>query len=253
MNKFLLGCCISVLVVAIATYYLQNEQTNNIANYVKEASLVDVTVYIETIAGHGSGVIIGRDGSTYFVLTSDHVIRTSQISYSGLDDSLRGTVKSFSMQTNSYAVLFDNNNDVKEKAILSILSQDSTTDLAVVSFDSDLDLPVIPLLPEDELIDIEIFTPVIAIGCQAGYAPYPTEGIFADKLSIYPLVYFTTADISYGSSGGGVFVNVDGEYYLLGISSSATIAQNGQILTHMAHTVVVWKEMELLSDYVHSR
>lgn len=255
MKRWICFCLAALASIsfAMSPLLLFYVKVDEVSRYAKEKYLVNATVYIETIAGHGSGVIIAKNNNTYYVLTCDHVIRTSRISFSRLEDSLRGTVGFHSLQTNVYAVLFDDNNEVKEKSIVSILSQDIETDLAIVSFDSDLELPVVPLLPQEQLSNLEIFTPVIAVGCQAGFAPYPTTGIFADQLSSCPLVYLTTADISYGSSGGGVFVEIDGTYYLLGISSSATIAQNGQILTHMAHTVVVWDDMELLSEYVYQR
>jgi tetratricopeptide (TPR) repeat protein/S1-C subfamily serine protease len=71
-----------------------------------------VTVRIENADGNGSGVIVARDGNSYYVLTADHVVKNTQ------------ALKVTTHEQRTYKI---NPNDIKRSA---------GTDLAIVKFTS---------------------------------------------------------------------------------------------------------------------
>lgn len=58
-----------IITLPQAVVALTGKQVNDIAR--------EVTVLIASDKGHGSGVIISKDGNSYYILTADHVVRES--------------------------------------------------------------------------------------------------------------------------------------------------------------------------------
>ncbi len=136
--------------------------------------------------GLGSGVIVKRNGSTYYVLTNNHVI----------EDADRISVR-----------LHD-----KSEINAKITGVDERKDLALVSFESDMDLDIAVLGNSDELF---VGDWVLAVGSPLGYDSTVTAGIVSaigrngPENNISDFIQ-TDASINHGNSGGAL-VNLDGE------------------------------------------
>jgi serine protease Do len=144
----------------------------------------------------GSGVIVSRDGETYYVVTNDHVVAQA--------DTIR-------------AILEDGSEYTAE-----LIGRDTRKDLAVVAFRSPRDIPVARLGDSDM---VHVGDIVAAIGSPFGYQNTMTAGIVsalgrtggpAGNISDF---IQTDAAINQGNSGGAL-VNLDGE--VVGINTWIT-------------------------------
>ena len=101
------------------------------------------------------------------------------------------------------------------------------------------------------LKQVRVFDEVFAIGCQFGQAPIPTVGIISQILTENNrdkkwIIYRSTAQISPGSSGGGLFREYDGHYYLIGSPYRIWVADNGQIIPHLSYSI----SLEVAIDFI---
>ncbi len=153
--------------------------------------------------GLGSGVIVRRDGSTYYVLTNDHVI----------SDGDQITV-----------LLYD-----EEEFDGKVVGTDGRRDLALVSFEADIDIPVAALGDSD---DLYVGDWVLAVGSPFGFQSTVTAGIVsalgrrggpAGNISDF---IQTDAAINQGNSGGAL-VNLRGE--VVGINTWITSQTGGSV------------------------
>jgi tetratricopeptide (TPR) repeat protein len=177
LSPFLLAPAIA-LIQAVPSYSLPAEQVKQIAN--------ETTVLIDG-ANPGSGVIVGRVGDTYYVLTARHVI---------------ATVDGYTIQTSTgdrYPVEY------------SRVTKLPTVDLAIVPFTSSRSYPVATLA--NYAYNAE-FRTVYTAGWTASRSRQFTTGILGDRnFSIaltqglrqdgYELFYSNLTQV--GMSGGGVW------------------------------------------------
>ena len=144
-------------------------------------------------SGLGSGVIVRRDGNTYYVLTNEHV--------AGAADEI--SVKLY---------------DSREFAC-KLVGKDERKDIALVSFESKDDIPVATLGDSDKVQSGDI---CFAMGTPLGYFGSVTQGIVSatgrDGTGIGNISDFiqTDAAINQGNSGGPL-VNIYGE--IIGINT----------------------------------
>lgn len=153
--------------------------------------------------GLGSGVIVRRDGDTYYVLTNDHVIGNADEITVTLDDGAEFTA--------------------------DVIGRDSRKDLALISFVADQELPVAALGDSDTL---QVGDWVLAIGSPFGFQSTVTAGIVsavgrrggpAGNISDF---IQTDAAINRGNSGGAL-VNLRGE--VVGINTWITSQTGGSV------------------------
>ncbi len=144
--------------------------------------------------GLGSGVIVRRDGSTYYVLTNNHVAGSAT----------KITVKL---------------NDEREFEA-KLIGADERQDIALISFESkDTGIPVAKLGDSDNVSTGDI---CMAMGAPLGYAQSVTQGIISAtgrteaNMSTMTDYIQTDAAINQGNSGGPL-VNIYGE--VIGINS----------------------------------
>lgn len=113
---------------------------------------------------------------------------------------------------------------------LKIEKIDKDNDVALLSTKDKIYLPAITVAFEDELKDVLVRgTPVLVIGFPASKFRDSselvfTDGRFVDEVNgLGPLnktkLYRTTAPIYYGNSGGGLYVEINGTYKLIGTTS----------------------------------
>ncbi len=153
--------------------------------------------------GLGSGVIVRRDGSTYYVLTNDHVV----------SDGDQITV-----------LLYDSREFEGE-----VVGTDSRKDLAMVAFEADDEIPIAALGDSDSLY---VGDWVLAVGSPFGFQSTVTAGIVsalgrrggpAGNISDF---IQTDAAINQGNSGGAL-VNLRGE--VVGINTWITSQTGGSV------------------------
>ena len=153
--------------------------------------------------GLGSGVVVRRDGDTYYVLTNDHVV--------GNADEITITL------------------DSMEQFEGRVVGKDTRKDLAMVAFESDRDIPVAVLGDSD---DLQVGDWVLAIGSPFGFQSTVTAGIVsavnrrggpAGNISDF---IQTDAAINRGNSGGAL-VDLNGE--VVGINTWITSQTGGSV------------------------
>lgn len=144
-------------------------------------------------SGLGSGVIVRKDGNTYYVLTNNHVA---------------GSAKEISVKMNDGSVFTGN-----------LVGGDDRKDIALVSFESKDDIPVAVLGDSDTVQSGDI---CFAMGTPLGYFSSVTQGIVSatgragtDINNISDFIQ-TDAAINQGNSGGPL-VNIYGE--IIGINT----------------------------------
>lgn len=156
--------------------------------------------------GIGSGVILERRGNIYYVLTNNHVIAGGK----------------------DFTITLADEREYQAK----VLGRDELRDLALLSFQTDEDLPVARLGDSDSL---KVGDFVIAIGAPFGYRTSVTTGIVSAlgrrldrKSTLANISDFiqTDAGINPGNSGGPL-VNLQGE--VVGINTWITSPTGGSI------------------------
>ena len=156
--------------------------------------------------GLGSGIIVKRTGSTYYVLTNNHVVGSATTITVKLQDQ----------------TLF---NKVK------LVGKDTRRDLAVISFSSGVDLPVADL---GDSSDLQVGDLVLAVGNPFGFENTVTMGIISalgrsspsSDVATNTDYIQTDAAINQGNSGGAL-VNIKGE--VVGINTWIAAPTGGSI------------------------
>ncbi len=147
-------------------------------------------------AGLGSGVMIRKDGNTVYVVTNYHVVENADQISVALQDGRNYTA--------------------------TVVGSDERTDLALIKFTSNEDLPLAKLADSDLL---EVGNWVLAIGNPYGFESTVTAGIVSalgrsaqpgTPVGSFTQYIQTDAAINPGNSGGAL-VNLDGE--VTGINS----------------------------------
>lgn len=203
----------------------------------KQREMLDTIVYVQTRNSRGSGTIIDcvDMGETfeYRVLTNVHVVSSRFVTQIQGVNSLTGKSKTRVIDTGCRIVTFDHQNRDWDYHTAKVIAESNTKDLAILSFTSNQELSVSKIADNDMLKQIRVFDEVFAVGCQLGRAPSPTVGIIS-QISTESndgqkrMIYSNTAHIISGSSGGGLFREYNGHYYMIGIPYRISVAPNGQ-------------------------
>ncbi len=174
--------------------------------------------------GLGSGVIVRRDGNTYYVLTNDHVVGDADKINILLDDSRE----------------FDGR----------LVGKDARKDLAMVSFESRDDIPVARLGDSETL---RVGDWVIAIGSPFGFQSTVTAGIVSavgrrggPQGNISDFIQ-TDASINQGNSGGAL-VNLRGQ--VVGINTWITSQTGGSV--GLGFSIPVNNVKSAINDFIES-
>ena len=152
--------------------------------------------------GLGSGVIVRKQGDTYYILTNEHVV--------GNADEIN-------------VVLHD-----ESEYTATLVGNDPRKDLALVEFSTDDDIPVAELGDSD---DIYVGDWVLAVGSPFGFVSSVTAGIVSAKGRSGPQNNIsdfiqTDAAINRGNSGGAL-VNIEGE--VVGINTWIAAPTGGSV------------------------
>ena len=144
-----------------------------------------------------SGVIVARDGTLYFALTCYHV------TYAFGEDISEVNIEV------GHPLLSE-----REPALIYRAKEES--ELSLIVFNSDIELPVIEIADEIP----ELLSDVYLHGYPESWTPYVSKGIFSSKQSMWedilPCAWVVTAQVWHGCSGGGVYTE---EGKLFGIAT----------------------------------
>ena len=183
--------------------------------------------YGEAVTATGSGVIVRREGSSYYVLTNQHVV----------GNAVRVKVH-----------LFDDT-EVKGR----VVGIDPVTDLAVVTISSPKlsDKNVVPLGDSN---DVKVGAWAIALGSPLGFEETMTVGVVSalkrqleDEETFYTDLIQTDAAINPGNSGGPL-LDVEGQ--VIGINTAIASPTGGSVGLGFAIPINVAKSIldALISD-----
>ncbi len=180
------------------------------------SGVIGISALSEVGAGTGSGVIYKLEGNTYFVVTNAHVLVHSQL------ETVDEEITEVYYETYLQKIVYEKNGLLFEITdTVEVIGYDITTDLAVLTFESDQDFAVIPMGDSYELelgqfvfavgnpLGFEYYG-TITMGIISGTTRYVTDGDFSATLIQHD------AAISPGNSGGAL-LNLDGE--LIGINN----------------------------------
>lgn len=152
--------------------------------------------------GMGSGVIVKRNGKTYYALTNQHVVGSAS----------------------DISVMLYDGREFKAK----LIGSDTRKDIALVSFESAEELPIAKLGDSDS---VQVGDITFAIGSPMGYVSSVTRGMVSavgrqggpNKSNINDFIQ-TDAAINQGNSGGPL-VNIYGE--VIGINTWIASSSGG--------------------------
>ncbi len=230
---------------------------------VKQHEMLGPVVRVGTRMSSGSGTIYEKvetevDGTfEYLVLTNQHTTKMRMI-FSFNSDFIFGKLIKIPIDTGCSIVVFDQNKRETKKFTAKVVAEDVYLDLAILSFRSSQQIPVALLATDEMLKDVRVFDDVFAVGCQLGMRPTPTFGIVSEVISgvtrkVEWMLYGTTSPITYGSSGGGLFKEYDGHYYLIGIPFRVAITQNYQVMPHLGNAISLFTARKFLDNNMVSK
>lgn len=231
-TNFLIG--IVLLCFVGSTSYASDSAT-------KRQEMLYTSVFVSAETLDGSGTIIGKVDTEmngvfrYSVLTNEHVTRGRFVP----------DPKSQSHRLDKGCIVwtFDHVNGTYEPYPASVIAENKEVDIALLAFNSSEMLSIAKFATQEILDRIGVFDEVFAIGCNLkDDFPGPTVGIISlvhtERMGIVDvIVYSNTAQIVPGASGGGLFKEHDGHYYLIGIPFRLDVLDGGQLVPHLAEAI----------------
>lgn len=174
------------------------------------------------VSKHGTGVIIERRGNVYAVITNNHVVETKDIC-----DSPRRI---------SYNVEHPETGNITAQ----VLARDEKRDLACLTFESALSLPVARFVSSEPPLLADVYH--YGFGGLWYKGAFATKGVFSSKSRVWtalPRAWTVTCNVWYGCSGGGVFT---GGGRLMGVISVIDIER--QVCLPWLVGVVPYSELQ---------
>ena len=190
--------------------------TNEVMSEVMSANVKLKITHVKNVFGQGSeyatgsGVIFKRAGKVYYALTNNHVVESE-------GSALATTV--------TVADIYGN------ESAAEVLYKSAKYDLAIIRFNSNSDLTALEI-KDNTVSESE---PVITLGNPNGQINAVTYGKIVDLEAITKdnytatskvefAVYWHTAEISHGSSGGAL---LDLDYNIIGINYAVSADKDG--------------------------
>jgi S1-C subfamily serine protease len=208
----------------------------------KMAGLLMPVARVTVAGGGGSGTVVysaDRDDAgrfETFILTNHHVI-AGAVHIVPRWNSLKGRYENMEQRDRVQVETFvyDKGKVVETRDFQAdIVAHSETHDIAVLRLCYPRKAACIaPLLPAG--FALRLFQPVYAVGCSLLHEPIATSGHVTDLEDLLDgsTYCMCTAPIIFGNSGGGVFVEIDGTWYLAGVPSRIAVSR-GSPITHMA-------------------
>lgn len=222
---------------------------------IKRSQMIWPIVKVRTVAGtFGSGIIISKkflneeNRFKYLILTVAHITEDRFIPGDVIVDSITGNISVLQIEEDFEISLF--HKDGSFYKLINSQFVDSQTrnniDAGLISFISEENLENIANLPNQEVLNsIGILSKVYAAGCPLKHDPMLTIG---EIIQLYEKEneMMSSTNIAPGSSGGGLFIEYRGKYYLIGITNA--IASSGfSLFTYLTYSVPIKNLKEFLA------
>lgn len=230
----------------------------------KQQEMRNTIVLIQTRKRSGSGTIINRlqtdveEVFEYHILTNTHITHGRFITHPEKVNSLTGEVKTTIVDTGCKITTFSYQQNNWNLYSAEVIGENIPLDLAILSFLSTKKLAVAKIADDEMLSQVRVFDEVFAIGCQFKQIPSPTVGIVSQILMGYYgktkwIIYGNTAQVTPGSSGGGLFKKYDDHYYLIGIPYRVEVTSTDQFIPHLAQAISLATAMDFIENNCVSR
>jgi len=243
---FVIGAMLAIIFVPYTSPQIAIEKIDISKDQMIE-QILGPTARVVTEHTTGSGVVIYRSDDIYHVITNYHVLEYSISVQQPEVDGILGTVEwhdpPVTIQTAEIG-------QIPGSYVAKIIGLEPRFDLALLEFTSDKNLPVAKLVNNDIINSVELFDEIYSSGCQFGRSPIVQKGMvngFTPKDGILFIV--TSAPLAPGGSGGGVFIEHEGDYYVLSISREIGVDMMGRVYAHYAMSIVPQIVHEFLCQY----
>lgn len=183
------------------------------------SNVFDSIVQVESEFSFGSGVLIAKDKDKYYVLTAYHLINSHVPNE---------VIEEYSKNAEFTLWFYGREEEIKDIELGKFLYKNSDLDLMIITFSSDKDFPLAKISMNYNVLD-----EVYSFTCQLSEPPSSTNGIISRLKEEYII---SNAEISPGSSGGGLFIKRGEEFYLIGIANSVVI-KNGFPFLHVSNYI----------------
>jgi len=224
----------------------------------KQKEMRDTTVLVKARNSRGSGTIIDcfetdTEGVfEYRVLTNSHVTQSRFIKLLLGVNFLTGAIREKVIDTGCTVTTFDHLNKTNSQHDTKVIIENIPYDISILSFISDQQFAIARIATNDMLSQVRVYDEVFTSSCQLGQAPSPTTGIISFILTGINsekewVIYSHTAQISPGSSGGGLFKRYGDHYYLIGIPFRV-LAYKEQWIAHLAHAISISTVREFIDQ-----
>jgi len=225
---------------------------------IKQREMLDTNVKVDTYSGSGSGTIIDcieseEDGLFEIrVLTNAHVTRGRLSNQIVRVNAITGRFTRQIIDTGCRIIVFNHTDETSKVYESKVVKEDTFADLAILSFLSEEELTIARIASNELLSSVRVFSEVFAIGCQLGQVSIPTSGIISRIITHRmgdreAITYMHTAQLVGGSSGGGLFTEHDGHYYLIGIPFRVHNDWN-QTFPHLGESIAISVARTLIDE-----
>lgn len=207
------------------------------------------TVLVRTAKAGGSGTVIysepHHDGEGYhsFVLTNYHVIDDA-ISFSSDFDPLVGRDVKRPIKQEVQVGFYTYRHLSQQESVASrraeIVHWDKARDLALLELHGRAKVEHVATLFPETGKHLYMMQTLVAVGCSLGHKPLPSEGKLSsldERIENQPRI-MSSAQIIYGSSGGGLYTLSDKE--LVGIPCAGDVVLTGfsaQMIPHLGYSI----------------
>lgn len=222
MAAFMFGARMAMLMFLFSIFLIACTTCggNQMSIQDKYEQMLYTTVRIETRSGGGSGVVIDTLNGFTVILTAKHVI----------DDVHNKKVRVRFYPSESEYV--GEVTKISDKFDLAIV--------IVMNYEHDF------VANRNEPKEMLVFQETYKVGAALGHeTPLVTEGIVSD---VDEYEFVTSSPIVWGDSGGGIFVEEDGEFVLVGISVKLAVAFNVYPIYHIGIAVDMFAVEEFIND-----
>lgn len=222
-------------------------------------TMLEPAVQIAIGSHVGAGVIVHKEKSPdselykYYILSCWHTFREEIDQYEhnlkeSLTDEARAQVKEPLIEVKVYL------NDDASAENAKIVYSKADKDLSLLVMNSALDIPVANFSLNYRESKLQVFSPVMAVGCPLGNDPMPTMGIVSDMAQVHEGFEYmmTTAATHIGNSGGPIYSLETGEIeaivskvYMSGRNAPAVVSHMGLAVPRV-HIYDFLKESALL-------
>lgn len=229
--------------------------------------MLQSTVFIKGIMGTGSGTIIfsqpvtngaerkGKPRARTFVLTNWHVVDenvlfrfSKKYGQSGSKRPMTARERWEVTRIPLMVSVFDFKPEIVDLKYMEykadIVACDKSQDLALLRLRSGRVFPSVAQFAPRDFKCTWANSEAWAVGCPAGSHPFHSDG---EIKGINEARIFSTTQIHFGSSGGGLYRLADGHYELIGVTTtveSETVA--GGVISHMAYSIPIKVVCEFL-------